>query len=171
MVAQMAEKIAATIIDDPSAIAASLGALSIPSSRLFCYQSIRRHYYGFLLTGEKTLYQHDKGFHVSPFNPINQQYHWRVEVHPKRYASADDNPEQNGFDVVIDIELTDSRGKVFNAGVSLTGVQLDEASVITAIKRRPWMSATSLLRIYWQAFKLYALKRVPYQAYNQRLPQ
>jgi len=30
-----------------------------------------RHYYGFLLTGEKTLYQHDKGFHVSPFNPIN----------------------------------------------------------------------------------------------------
>ena len=131
----------------------------------------KRHYYGFLLTGEKTLYQHDKGFHVSPFNPINQQYHWRVEIDPKRYASANDNPEQNGFDVVIDIGLTDSRGKVFNAGVSLTGVQLDEASVITAIKRRPWMSATSLLRIYWQAFKLYVLKRVPYQAYNQRLPQ
>ena len=60
---------------------------------------------------------------------------------------------------------------MFNAGVSLTGVQLDEASVITAIKRRPCMSATSLLRIYWQAFKLYVLKRVPYQAYNQRLPQ
>ena len=38
---KMAEKIAATIIDSPSAIAAPLGALSIPSSRLFCYQSIR----------------------------------------------------------------------------------------------------------------------------------
>ena len=37
LVVQMAEK----IINDPSAIAAPLGALSISSSRLFCYQSVR----------------------------------------------------------------------------------------------------------------------------------
>ena len=125
----------------------------------------KRHYYGFLLEGEDTEFCHDKDFHVSPFNPIDQLYRWQVTV--KRIKT--DEQLNTGLQVRIAINISDERGEVLKTGIKISGVLMTEDAVRHSLRKNPLMNITSLTRIYWHAFKLYAIKKVPYINYDEKL--
>jgi uncharacterized protein len=128
----------------------------------------KRHYYGFLLEGERTEFCHDKNFHVSPFNPIDQLYRWQVTIKSTTKNEAKGQPN-NGLQVRIAIDISDERGDVLKTGVKMSGTALTDASVRQSLRQNPLMNITSLTRIYWHAFKLYAIKKVPYVNYDEKL--
>jgi len=132
----------------------------------------KRHYYGFLLDGRQTEFCHDKDFHVSPFNPIDQLYRWQVSVKPQpsKSSKASNSANQNDvFDIRIAINISDKRGEVLKTGIKMSGEPMTEESIRQSLKQNPVMNFTSLTRIYWHAFKLYALKKVPYINYDEKL--
>ena len=120
----------------------------------------KRHYYGFLLDGAESEFTHDKDFHVSPFNPIDQCYHWRVGV---------EKLSDSGLQVRIAINISDLRGEVLKTGIKMSGVPMTEESIIHSLRQNPLMNISSMLRIYSHAFKLYAIKKVPYINYDEKL--
>lgn len=128
----------------------------------------KRHYYGFLLEGEETEFCHDKDFHVSPFNPIDQLYRWQVTVKRTQQHKID-NQSNTGLQVRIAIDISDERGEVLKTGIKISGVPLTETTVRNSLRKNPLMNITSLARIYGQAFKLYAIKKVPYINYDEKL--
>lgn len=131
----------------------------------------KRHGYGFLLTGEDTEFCHDKNFHVSPFNPIDQQYRWQVSVKLPSLtdSKSKDILEQNDFNVRIAINISDARGEILRTGVQMTGKPMTAESIQRSLRQNPLMNISSLTRIYWHAFKLYAIKKVPYINYDEKL--
>ncbi len=46
---------------------------------------------------------------------------------------------------------------------------MTDRSVRNSLRKNPLMNTTSLVRIYWHAFKLYAIKKVPYVNYDEKL--
>lgn len=88
----------------------------------------------------------DKAFHVSPFNPIDMQYHWQVN-----------QPDQR-----LDLSLGCSQGeKHFEASLNLQKQQLNSKTLSRVLMSIPSMTIKTVAGIYWQAFKLF-LKGVPY---------
>ena len=120
----------------------------------------KRHYYGFLLDGTDTDFCHNKDFHVSPFNPIDQQYRWQVKVKKQ---------SDNCLQVRIAINISDARGEVLKTGIKMSGIPMTETTIRDSLRQNPFMNFTSLTRIYWHAFKLYAIKKVPYINYDEKL--
>lgn len=109
-----------------------------------------RHYY--LLTVENPQ-DHDKAFHVSPFNPIDMRYHWRLTA-----------PELNANSkLLVHIEAHREQ-RVFDASMTLTRAPMNQREVRHVLRVHPWMSLKIVFGIYWQAVKLFA-KRVPYFAH------
>lgn len=123
----------------------------------------KRHYYGFLLDGVNTEFCHDKSFHVSPFNPIDQLYRWQVSVKKQSKESP------SCLQVRIVINISDARGEVLKAGVKMISVPMTEQNIRDSLRKNPLMNVSSLTRIYWHAFKLYAIKKVPYINYDEKL--
>ena len=129
----------------------------------------KRHYYGFLLDGAETQFCHHKDFHVSPFNPIDQLYRWQVSVKQQQQTRKEPQREDNTLQVRIAIDISDVRGEVLKTGIKMTGITLSADSVQQSLRQNPLMNMTSLSRIYWHAFKLYAIKKVPYINYDEKL--
>ncbi len=86
-----------------------------------------------------------KAFHVSPFNPMDMTYKWRITQPNQRLALA--------MDCVRD-------DKEFSAGINLTRLSLDNANLSRVMKRIPSMTIRTMIGIYWQALKL-LIKRTP----------
>lgn len=120
----------------------------------------KRHYYGFALNGVDTEFCHDKNFHVSPFNPIDQLYRWQVKVKQQ---------PDNCLQVRIAIDISDERGEVLKTGIKMAGVLMSATTIRNSLRKNPLMNLTSVTRIYWHAFKLYAIKKVPYIHYDEKL--
>lgn len=120
----------------------------------------KRHYYGFALNGVDTKFCHDKDFHVSPFNPIDQLYRWQVKVKQQ---------PDNCLQVRIAIDISDERGEVLKTGIKMAGVPMTATTIRNSLRKNPLMNLTSVTRIYWHAFKLYAIKKVPYIHYDEKL--
>lgn len=136
----------------------------------------KRHYYGFLLDGANTEFCHDKDFHVSPFNPIDQQYQWQVTVKRaikntvvKEVKSEVNKQSEQCLDVRIAINISDKRGEVLKTGIKMSGVPMTASTISESLRKNPLMNITSLMRIYGHAFKLYAIKKVPYINYDETL--
>ncbi|WP_115718712.1 DUF1365 domain-containing protein [Gallaecimonas mangrovi] len=110
-----------------------------------------RHCYCFnVVDGEVAA--HQKNFHVSPFNPIEQQYRWRL-IAP-------------GKQLLVHLENHDGRGHVFDATLALERKALERKTVRRQLLAKPVMTATVVLGIYWQALKL-ALKGVKFYSYSK----
>lgn len=90
----------------------------------------------------------EKEFHVSPFLPMAMDYRWLLSSPQERLNVSIWNSVGNRCD--------------FEAHLTLTKLPLSAASLFKAWIKAPWMTATVALGIYWQAFKLYAVKRVTF---------
>ena len=97
--------------------------------------------------GEWFPFRFAKEFHVSPFMPMEINYHWRFTVPGERLA----------------LRMTSLEGgtEIFNASLELHAQALGGASLARALLRWPFMTAKVIAAIYWQALRL-KLKGVPF---------
>lgn len=102
-----------------------------------------RHAY--VLTSEqfsqKQQVQFTKQFHVSPFNPINMNYHWYSTTPSKTLA--------------LHLENWQTHEKIMDATLTLAREEISSASLNKILIRFPWMTVKVVSAIYWQALKLW----------------
>ncbi|WP_162046631.1 DUF1365 domain-containing protein [Vibrio taketomensis] len=107
-----------------------------------------RHYYA-VPADSSQQWQHAKAFHVSPFNPIEQQYHWRVKPLKK----------------TLSIHLECHRDqREFDATLAMQKQRLDSANLIKKLISTPIMAVKVTVGIYWHALKLW-LKGAPFYSH------
>ncbi|MSQ76414.1 MAG: DUF1365 domain-containing protein [Rhodoferax sp.] len=90
-----------------------------------------------------------KVFHVSPFCPVEGGYRFRFMVDSARQRT------------VGRIDFDDASGPLIQTSVSGSLVPLDAHSMRRALWRYPAMTLGVVLRIHWQAIRLFA-KRTPF---------
>lgn len=135
-----------------------------PINFFFCYQQgehvvtlvevsntpwLERHFY--LL--EQNNACHEKSFHVSPFMEMNQDYQWKIRP-----------PKQTMLVHIENNQHSDNK-KVFDATLSLQGQTLSAANIRNLIFKKPLMTLSIVSSIYWQAFKLFFIKRFRFIAH------
>jgi DUF1365 family protein len=82
-----------------------------------------------------------KAFHVSPFFDVDGEYRFRF-LH-------------RGERVVARIDYADADGPLLETWVSGSARAFSTGSLLRACLRYPWMTATVVARIHWQAVKLW----------------
>jgi DUF1365 family protein len=95
-----------------------------------------------------------KVFHVSPFCAVRGNYHFRF-LFPQ-----DSN---SGANSVCRIELHEDGLPLINTSISGSSRPLSRSNLWLAFLRYPLMSLGVILRIHWQAFKLW-VKGVPFHS-------
>lgn len=91
-------------------------------------------------------FQCAKGFHVSPFMPMDTFYRWRLNI-----------PGEH-LHLIIDIDKDGE--KVFNASLSLERRALSSRGLWSSLWSQPFTSIKVVAAIHWQAFRLW-LKSTP----------
>lgn len=98
----------------------------------------------------KHIFEFDKQFHVSPFNPMAMQYRWvfsdlneRLLVHMDNTMANEQQIEKH-FDATLDLKFSN-----FDENIGKLLIQF------------PFMTVKVVLGIYWQALKLW-IKRAPF---------
>ncbi|WP_026376956.1 DUF1365 domain-containing protein [Aestuariibacter salexigens] len=90
-----------------------------------------------------------KQFHVSPFNPMDMTYRWRVKA-----------PGET-FKMVLSC-LQETRH--FDAALDLRRVEMNSTTLRRVMVSIPSMTIKTVVGIYWQALKLF-IKRVPFYSH------
>lgn len=96
-----------------------------------------RHYYLVDLHDQKDT---DKAFHVSPFNPIDMQYQWKIP-----------QPNQK---LALNLSCK-KETRHFDAGLQLVKQELNSKSLFNVMLSIPSMTLKTVFGIYWQALKLF----------------
>tara|TARA_B110000014_G_C20006690_1_gene521771 strand:- start:136 stop:933 length:798 start_codon:yes stop_codon:yes gene_type:complete len=111
-----------------------------------------KHYYALDL---ENLQRHPKEFHVSPFNPMDQTYQWRIKP-----------PGNSSKSCLVHIEsyTQNTDNKVFDATLNLKRRPLNRNELNRVLIKTPMQTASVVFGIYWQALKLF-LKRTPFYKY------
>jgi DUF1365 family protein len=113
-----------------------------------------RHCYAHHLSSETGANEDDKCFKVSPFNPgTAQTYRWSIAA--------------PGEMIAINLGLHDERGHIFEAALRLKKEPYSLKTARSHILRVPVMTAYIVMKIYWQALKIY-LKGIPYIPYERK---
>lgn len=105
--------------------------------------------YHYVLPAEGDGHQHvavAKAFHVSPFLPRDLEYHMTFSPAAARLG--------------IHMEDWQGSSKLFDATLSLSRQPLSRATLHRHLLSFPWMTAKTVLAIYWEALRL-LLKRIP----------
>jgi DUF1365 family protein len=102
----------------------------------------KRHHYLVDLKEQKDC---DKAFHVSPFNPIDMQYKWKIQ--------------QPGDTLRLNLSCH-KESKHFEAAINMRKKPLTTANLRSSLISIPSMTIKTVAGIYWQAIKLF-FKRVP----------
>lgn len=102
-----------------------------------------KHYYA---VPAQQSFTHDKAFHVSPFNPINQTYQWRISE-PVNAVSIhlEAHSEQKAFDATLSMKRRPFSAKV----------------LAKQLIQMPAVTVKTVIGIYWQALKLW-IKGAPF---------
>jgi DUF1365 family protein len=82
----------------------------------------------------------DKAFHVSPFMPLDQRYEWRFGTPGDR----------------LTVHMMNHRDgeRVFDATLALRRAPITGPVLARCLARHPWMTASVVGGIYWQALRL-----------------
>ncbi len=108
-----------------------------------------KHYY---LLDLDDVQPHKKEFHVSPFNPMSQNYHWRI-------IPPSGDQEKCLVHIQAHDQLTATE-KVFDATLSLNRTPLNQTELSRVLFYTPMQTFSIALGIYWQALKLF-FKKAP----------
>lgn len=111
-----------------------------------------RHQYAYHVADGHYELTQSKAFRVSPFNPLQQQYRWRI------------NPP--GETIGVTISVSDGRGEIFEARLHLARQQLAINTVRPLLLKKPIMTAFIVAGIYYQALKIF-VKGIPYVPYEK----
>ncbi|MEZ8103597.1 DUF1365 domain-containing protein [Vibrio cortegadensis] len=111
-----------------------------------------RHYYAIPAEpgDNEQHWQHQKSFHVSPFNPMDQKYVWKLKPVDKR--------------LMIHLECHRER-KEFEATLAMKPQAFSSSNLIRLLIRTPVMAIKVVLGIYWHALKLW-LKGAPFYGHS-----
>jgi len=113
-----------------------------------------RHYYVLDArnqpSGQTLLFDHSKGFHVSPFMPMDTHYHWRIQIPADRFA------------LVIAVE--EGGEELFSAGLRLQERPFTRAQLLRGFLLMPFTSLKVVAAIHWQALRLW-LKSAPFHSH------
>ncbi len=112
----------------------------------------RHHYLVPLSQTGVTEFSHAKNFHVSPFNPLDMQYHWRIDAPEAQFNLLLQNSRQGN--------------KVFSAWFRLIREPLDADNIRNMLIRQPWQNVQVVIRIYWQALILLC-KGLPFYSHQK----
>ncbi len=101
-------------------------------------------------------FRFNKRFHVSPYNPMDQDYHWLFSFR----------------DQSLRIHMNVNRGgkKVFDATLVVQREPLTRTLIHRSLRQFPIESFKVVAGIYWHALRL-KLKGVPFQTHPDKLPQ
>ncbi|MEP5763939.1 MAG: DUF1365 domain-containing protein [Halieaceae bacterium] len=94
-----------------------------------------------------------KEFHVSPFNPMDMEYHW--------------HSNEPGEKLCLHMANSSAGEKVFDATLSMQRHELNNTSLNRFLWRYPMMTAKVVAAIYWQAMRLW-LKGLPFYSHPSR---
>jgi DUF1365 family protein len=89
----------------------------------------------------------EKKMHVSPFIPMNIEYHWVLSQPTERLS--------------IYMANSKDRERFFSAAMSLSRTPIDGRSLAGVLIRFPFMTFKIIAAIYWEALRLW-VKRVPF---------
>ena len=92
-------------------------------------------------------FQHEKEFHVSPFNDMRGKYEFSLS--------------ELGQDMRLVINLVRDGQKILTAVLWGRAVELDSRTLRANVFRYPFRIVSNLPRISWQAAKLYFLRKLP----------
>ena len=107
-----------------------------------------RHYYA-VPASSASNYQHDKAFHVSPFNPIEQMYQWKVKpLDTRLFVHLDCHRERKEFDATLTMKKH----------------PLSSKSLLKQLIVTPIMAVKVVTGIYWHALKLW-FKGAPFYSH------
>jgi DUF1365 family protein len=105
--------------------------------------------YCYLLDADGSHVRHEaaKVFHVSPFQPVDGRYRFRINQPGKRLTAH------------IDVLRDDQR--VFDSTLSVVRRELNSSSLIRTVARHPHLGLWTLALIHYQAVRLW-LKKAPF---------
>ena len=115
-----------------------------------------KHYY---LVDLADIKPHNKEFHVSPFNPMTQNYTWRIIP-----------PGSDQEKCLVHLKVSDTKNSdvcVFDATLSLNKSPLNQTELTHVLLRTPMQTLSIALGIYWQALKLF-LKKAPFYSHPSK---
>lgn len=104
-----------------------------------------------------------KRFHVSPFNPMDQEYQWTFSFRgPELRIHMNVNrPPDDGGDT--------SRQRIFDATLVVQRTPVTRKSIHRSLMQFPVESFKVIAGIYWHALRL-KLKGVPFHSHPDKLP-
>lgn len=102
---------------------------------------------------KKTLQQHPKTFHVSPFMQMEIDYTFVLN-----------KPEENIY-ILMQNRKTGDQKIVFDSTLELKRKELSKSNVALQFLRFPFMTVTTVAAIYWQALILYFIRKTPFYSH------
>ncbi len=97
--------------------------------------------------GESIRHEEDKRFHVSPFQPVDGRYRFRITEPGKRMTAH--------------IDVLRDGGRVFDTTLTVKRRDLVSSSLFKTVARHPHLGLWTLTLIHYQAVRLW-LKKAPF---------
>lgn len=123
-----------------------------------------RHYYVIPAVSQwqDKIWSEPKAFHVSPFNPMAQQYQWRIsEPGDRVFVHMENHPDNNRSLTNHSLDNSNNDGKIFDATMALSRQPFTSGVLLKLLLKTPVMAAKVVFGIYWQALRLW-IKGAPF---------